>query len=261
MSAMRRAVVIQHVAFEDLGTLEPALRAAGYAIETLQAGVADLSPLAREAPELLIALGGPIGVYEELAYPFLGDEIALLRARLTLHRPTLGICLGAQLMAAALGAEVFPGDQGKEIGWSPLVPPVPAHRPNPLAALFDPAVHVLHWHGDTFGLPAEAARLAGSSRYPHQAFSVGNFGLALQFHAEAQAAQLERWYIGHASELAQAGISVPALRDQARRHGPALERAAATLWQSWLRGLEHWEAPSPTGSMSPLVDARSALAP
>ncbi len=238
MSAMRRAVVIQHVAFEDLGTLEPALRAAGFAIETLQAGVADLSHLTGDAPELLIVLGGPIGVYEQLFYPFLEDEIALLRARLGLHRPTLGICLGAQLMATALGAEVFPGEQGKEIGWSPLVPRIPAHRPNPLAPLLDSGVHVLQWHGDTFTLAAQATHLAGSSRYPNQAFSVGNFGLALQFHAEVQAAQMERWYIGHAAELAQAGISVPALREQGRQHGQALERAAASLWRSWLRGLE-----------------------
>ncbi len=257
---MRRAVVIQHVAFEDLGTLEPALRAAGFAMETLQAGVADLSPLAGAAPELLIVLGGPIGVYEQLAYPFLAEEIALLRARLARQRPTLGICLGAQLMAAALGAEVFAGEQGKEIGWSPLLPPVPAHRPNPLASLLDPAVHVLHWHGDTFGLPPQASRLAGSSRYPNQAFSVGDYGLALQFHAEAQTAQLERWYIGHASELAQAGISVLALREQAHRYGPALERAAATLWQSWLHGLEQRDAPFPRAGVSPLGDARGALA-
>jgi GMP synthase (glutamine-hydrolysing) len=238
MSAIRRAVVIQHVAFEDPGTLDPALRAAGFAVESLQAGIADLSPIAREGPELLIVLGGPIGAHERQSYPFLEEEIALLRARLARRRPTLGICLGAQLMAAALGGEVFPGKQGKEIGWSPLVAPRPAPRSNPLAPLLAPAVQVLHWHGDTFSLPAQATHLAGSPRYPNQAFSVGNFGLALQFHAEVQVTQLERWYIGHAAELAQAGISVPALREEGRRRGPALERAAASLWQSWLRGLE-----------------------
>jgi len=231
---MRRAVVIQHLAFEDLGTLEPALRAAGFTIETLQAGVADLSRLSQHVPDLLIVLGGPIGVYEQVSYPFLADEIALLSARLKLRRPTLGICLGAQLMAAALGASVFPGEQGKEIGWSPLVPATPVLAETTLAPLFDPGIHVLHWHGDTFSLPGQATHLAGSAQYPNQAFSVDHFGLALQFHPEVQTAQLERWYIGHALELARAGISVPVLREQAHRYGPALERAAAALWQSWL---------------------------
>src|SRR5690242_20401711 len=116
---MRSATVIQHVAFEDLGTLEPALQAAGFTLQRLQAGVDDLC-IDPVACDLLIVLGGPVGVYERQAYPWIEDELALLRARLTAGAATLGICLGAQLMAAALGAEVYAGRHGKEIGWSPL---------------------------------------------------------------------------------------------------------------------------------------------
>jgi GMP synthase (glutamine-hydrolysing) len=101
---MRRAVVIEHVAFENLGTFRTALAEAGFTIEILQAGVADLRALDPVEPDLLIVLGGPIGVYENDDYPFLIDEIDVLAKRLASKRPTVGICLGAQLMAAALGA-------------------------------------------------------------------------------------------------------------------------------------------------------------
>jgi GMP synthase (glutamine-hydrolysing) len=232
---MRQALAIQHVAFEDLGTLEPALLTAGYSIELRQAGVDDLSSIDLQPPDLLIVLGGPIGVYEQEVYPYLRDEIALLARRLARGRPTLGICLGAQLMAAALGAEVMPGTAGKEIGWSGLTAaPVTT---NPLAPLFEPGVEVLHWHGDTFGLPQQATLLASTSRYAHQAFSIGDHALALQFHAEVKAARLERWYIGHAAELGAARIGISGLRQQARRSGAMLEHSAATLWDSWLRAI------------------------
>lgn len=234
MPVVRRAVVIQHLAFEDLGTVEPALRAANFTIDVLQAGVADLSQIVRHQPDLLIVLGGPIGVYDRQEYPFLTEEVALLATRLEHQQPTLGICLGAQLMAAALGAKVTPGENGKEIGWSPITAPMPSTQ-GPLAPLFDAGVPVLHWHGDTFELPNGARHLASSARYRNQAFAIGEYGLALQFHAEVQTGQLERWYIGHAAELSHAGIKIPDLREQGRVYGPALEQASARLWASWLR--------------------------
>jgi GMP synthase (glutamine-hydrolysing) len=230
-----RAVVIQHVAFEDLGTLGPALRAQGLQIDTVQAGVDSLADISRQPPALLIVLGGPIGVYEHASYPWLLDEIELLAARLSERRPTLGICLGAQLMAAALGSRVYPGERGKEIGWAPVSPAKAGGAANPLAPLFDADVSVLHWHGDTFDLPAGTTHLAATERYPSQAFGIGSHALALQFHAEARASTLERWYIGHAAELSQAGIQVPGLRSGSQRHGPPLERAAEALWTPWLR--------------------------
>jgi GMP synthase (glutamine-hydrolysing) len=237
---MRQAVVIQHVAFEGLGTLEPALRTADFTIRQLQAGVDDLAQLDPIDCDLLIVLGGPVGVYEQAAYPWLSDELALLRTRLAARRATLGICLGAQLMAAALDTAVYPGHNGKEIGWSPLTPgdaPV-ANDASPderLAPLFVPGVEVLHWHGDTFDLPAGATRLAGTPLYSNQAFAIEDFALALQFHAEVTAAGMERWFIGNAVELAQARVSVTTLRQHSRERGPALEKAARALWGTWLQ--------------------------
>jgi GMP synthase (glutamine-hydrolysing) len=232
---MRHVVVIQHVLFEDLGTLEPALRAANFDIEILQAGVSELSRAVQPAPDLLVVLGGPIGVYEQTEYPFLKEEIRLIAQRIDAGQPILGICLGAQLMAAALGANVAPGSNGKELGWSPLTPGRDTESSNPLASILEDEVNVLHWHGDTFDLPEGARHLASTSQYINQAFSLERFGLALQFHPEVTATQLERWYIGHAVELAHARVSVPELRADSHRYASELEERAGQLWDEWLQ--------------------------
>lgn len=225
----KKAVVVQHLAFEDLGSFEPVLAAEGLSITCLQAGVDDLSAPIDEA-DLLVVLGGPIGVYETDAYPFLETELAALRQRLARRRPTLGICLGAQLIAQALGGRVYPGGH-KEIGWSELRLS-DAGRASPLKRLA--GVPVLHWHGDTFDLPAGAVHLAASEHYPNQAFAVGAHVLALQFHPEADARRFERWLIGHAAELGAARIDIPALRQEAARLAPALARAGGDMLRDWL---------------------------
>src|ERR1700719_1784110 len=115
----RTCLAVRHVAFEDLGLLGPLLAARGYDIRYHDAGIARFDAETLVAPDLVIVLGGPIGVYERDSYPFIADEIAAIAARLAANKPTLGICLGAQMMAAALGARVAPGPV-KEIGWAPL---------------------------------------------------------------------------------------------------------------------------------------------
>ena len=234
---MKTARVIRHVPFEDLGNLAPRLAAAGFVVEYREAGLDDLSSLDAVAPDLLIVLGGPIGVYEDRAYPFLTDEIRLLERRLAAGRPTLGLCLGAQLMASALGARVYPGERGKEIGWSPLLAGRDFNAHPHLSPLLADGVEVLHWHGDTFELPAGAAHLAASSLYPHQAFAWGPAALALQCHPEVTAPGLERWYIGHACELASAGLDPARLRAEGRIKAPRLGAAADRFWHAWLAAL------------------------
>ncbi|MGD0097971.1 MAG: glutamine amidotransferase [Terracidiphilus sp.] len=230
----RQALVLSHIVFEDLGTFEATLRARGFKIESVLAAEAPHPLDKAQTCDLLIVMGGPMGVYEQDKHPFLKDEIALIAERLAARKPALGVCLGAQLMAAALGARVYPGANGKEIGWSALQPAPGQPTPTWFAPLLADHLQVLHWHGDTFDLPAGVRHLASSALYANQAFAVDDFALALQFHPEVTAPGLESWYEGHAAELSSAGISIPALRSAAQRHAPALAEASNRFLNGWL---------------------------
>jgi len=145
---MKLAVAIRHVSFEDLGNFGPVLAARGFEVRYIDCGTDDVAAIDPFAPDLLIVLGGPIGAYEDDLYPFIKDEVSLLEQRLKARRPTLGVCLGAQMIARTLGARVYPAPH-KEIGWSRLTLTA-AGGVSPLQHLKSP---VLHWHGDTFDLP------------------------------------------------------------------------------------------------------------
>jgi GMP synthase (glutamine-hydrolysing) len=216
----RRAVAIRHVAFEDLGTLGDLLEARGFDIKYVEAGRDDFATVGD--PDLMVVLGGPIGAYEQDVYPFLAAETRLVEARLRAGTPIIGICLGAQIMAQALGARVYPSGV-KEIGWAPVAL-TEAGKSSCLAALDD--TPVLHWHGDTFELPKGATLLASSSMVKHQAFGFGRAALGLQFHVEVKGRDLEKWFIGHAAEIAATkSVSVAGLRADTTRHSPTLEHA------------------------------------
>ena len=226
---MKRAVAIRHVAFEDLGTFEPALRARGFAIDYVDAATDDLRGIDATQPDLLVILGGPIGAYEENLYPFLIDELALIERRLATELPLLGICLGAQLMARALGARVYPSGV-KEIGWSPVSLTAAGTQS---ALKHVEGIPVLHWHGDTFDLPQGASHLASTPLCLNQAFSRSH-ALGLQFHIEAGAKQIERWLIGHTLEIGHAGLSVTTLRNETLKHAAACAEPARQCLYRWL---------------------------
>jgi GMP synthase (glutamine-hydrolysing) len=224
-------LALRHVAFEDLGTLAPILARRGHGIGYVEVPVANLASVDPLEPDLLVVLGGPIGVYETESYPFLDAEIALIAQRLESGRSILGICLGSQLMARALGARVYSAGV-KEIGWAPLEL-TPEGRASCLRHLTGTAV--LHWHGDTFDLPEEAVRLASTAVCRNQAFSWGNSALALQFHVEAAGAALESWFVGHAAEIAAApGLGVTQLRADTARFSPAVVSAGTACFEAWL---------------------------
>ena len=232
---LQTATVVSHVGFEDLGILAPLLAERDISIGHIDAPRDPLQEFDATSPDLLIVLGGPIGVYEIDAYPFLSREIAMVGERLARGLRTLGICLGAQLMAAALGARVYPSGI-KEIGWKPVALSDPG-RDSCLVPLAQGELPVLHWHGDTFDLPDGAVHLASTDLCENQAFLLGANALGLQFHLETTAEALESWLVGHAVEIAAAGLSPAALREDSRRLAGACNAAGRSCFAAWLDGL------------------------
>jgi len=228
---------IRHLAFEDLGTLEDVFAARGWAYRYIEAGTVDWAKLDPLADDLVVVLGGPISVYSANDYPFITNEIEFLKKRLAQQKPTLGICLGAQMIAAALGSKVYPGAV-KEIGWSPLQITGPGQT-SPCKYLSAEHSFMFHWHGDTFDLPDDAVLLASTDGCPNQAFVWNDTVLAFQCHPEVRARDLEKWFIGHAVELATAsGSNARILRDDTQRYGAALEVQARLCFDAWLDTLK-----------------------
>jgi GMP synthase (glutamine-hydrolysing) len=227
---MKSCLAVRHVAFEDLGLLGPLLSECGFHVRYHDAGIERFDAAILLAPDLVIVLGGPIGVYECDIYPFVTDEIAAVAARLHANKPILGICLGAQMMAAALGARVAPGPV-KEIGYAPLT--LTAGGQSSVLAPLGPSP-VLHWHGDNCELPTGCERLASTQHCPVQAFSRTPIQLALQFHLETEPARFEAWLVGHTVELGKAGLDPRKLREEARTLGPPLREVGSKVFSAWL---------------------------
>lgn len=228
---MQNVVAIRHVAFEDAGILGPVLAVRGIDLCYLEAGVDDLSP-AQQA-DLLLVLGGPIGIYEFDRYPFLKHELATIEAAVKGGVPVIGICLGCQALAAVLGARVYPNSQ-KELGWDELTL-TPEGKASPLGAV--EGARVLDWHGDTFDLPAGATRLASTLITPNQAFTYGSKVLALQFHLELPERDMERWLIGHTLELANSKVDLAKMRAETARHAPKTNESGVRVFNAWLDAL------------------------
>jgi GMP synthase (glutamine-hydrolysing) len=254
----RTAIAIRHVEFEDLGILAPLLAHHGFATSYLDATAANDGTWhsARDA-DLLVVLGGPIGVADADAYPFLHAELELLGDRLARDRPTLGVCLGAQLLAVAAGGSVRPGTEA-EIGYAPVTL-TNAARNSALEPLR--SVPVLHWHGDVISTPPELPPLASTPLCENQAFARGPNVLGLQFHLEADGASLERWLVGHAYELAARGVSVAGLREDASTYAAQLALRAQQVFDTWLSGLTLSDTELPARSPSRGGIRGSTLAP
>jgi len=231
---MTSITVLRHVSFEDLGAFAPVLERRSATLDICDIGLDDPGAVDPLGPDLLIVLGGPISVYEEERYPFLVEETSLLARRIEANRPTLGICLGAQLIAKAAGAKVYPSGLS-EIGFAPITL-TDAGRGSCLAP-FAQEPTTLHWHADTFHLPDGATLLASTEACTNQAFMLGPNIIGFQFHPEAGGPGFERWLVGHTVELGAAGIDVRKLRKDAARLGPELVRKAERVVTAWLDGL------------------------
>lgn len=185
-----RWVVLQHVEWEGPGIIAREAEKRGCRVEIRRLDREEALP---EPDHLdgLVVMGGPLGAYEEDWYPFLRKECELLALVARRGSPVLGVCLGAQLLAKALGAKVFPG-HGAEIGFG-TVDLTPAGQKDLLFADAGNCVPVFHWHGDTFTLPEGAELLASNPLYLHQAFRFGRRAYGLQFHIEPDAATWAAW--------------------------------------------------------------------
>ena len=230
---MRRALVVRHVPYEGLAGFVQPIEAAGYAIERVGATDEGFGAVDFIGADLLVLMGGPMAVYERAANPWIDGELARLAERLAAGLPTLGICLGAQMIAAALGSPVERGPV-REVGYAPI-DLTEAGRGSPVAAL--DGVPVLHWHGDVFELPAGATLLARTAAAP-QGFALGDV-LALQCHPEMgdPAGPFDRWCRDADAYVAGAGTTVAALREQHDRLGPAAVAAGRRMLADWLAGL------------------------
>jgi GMP synthase-like glutamine amidotransferase len=172
---------LQHVPFEGLGSMESALKASGHRLSSTHLYENQLFP-ALEEIDWLIIMGGPMGIHDETKHPWLQPEKEFIQQAITAGKTVLGICLGAQLIASALGAHVYK-NQHKEIGWFNIHRD-PKADTTVLASAIPQQVEVFHWHGDTFDIPAGAAPLAFSSACQNQGFIFANRVVGLQFHLE-----------------------------------------------------------------------------
>jgi GMP synthase-like glutamine amidotransferase len=187
--------IIQHVSHEGPGLIGEALDDAGRSFEVVRADLGGSYPMVSELGGLVV-MGGPMGVHDEGDHPWLSGERDLLAAAVEAGLPVLGVCLGAQQLAMALGADVTTGP-APEVGTGS----VELTRAGRLDAVFGPeygglagsTIACVHWHQDTFTVPAGAAHLAATPRYPNQAFRVGDRAYGLQFHVEVDRSLAQSW--------------------------------------------------------------------
>lgn len=232
---MKSALIIRHVPYEGIAGFRQPIEDAGFVVDRIDVTDPEFSSIDLSRPDLLIMMGGPMGVYETERYPWIACQLRRLARRLEADRPTLGVCLGAQMIAAALGANVYPGPV-KEVGFNPV-------RVNEdgagsaLRHIHD--VPVLHWHGDTFDLPQGAELLASSQVYDHQAFRRGANILALQFHAEmGEDPRFDAWMEEWPESVIEAGRDIAGMRADHDRLGPGAVKVGRQMIGEWLAAIK-----------------------
>ncbi len=229
-----RALVVCHKMKEDLGSFKELLIERGFEIDYVlgyEDRLGDIDPCAHD---LTIFMGGTMGVYQADIYPYLYHEIDYIKKRLAADLPLLGICLGAQLMAKALGKDVYKGAQEPELGWREIMVNEVGLKTS--AAHLDKAQTMMfQWHGDTFDLPDEAVLLASSAQYENQIYRVGKRGLGLQCHPEVTRIVIEILLVTLASTYFGKGVSdVLALREEAEKYAENLRKQTGLFFNGWL---------------------------
>jgi GMP synthase (glutamine-hydrolysing) len=232
----KSVVVLQHSAPEGLGIIEPALERAGFGHCYIRTFAGQAVPAELGAAAGLVVLGGPMGVYEQQQHPHLGAELQLIQSALAKGKPILGVCLGSQLLAHALGSAVRPSGR-KEIGWH-NVTLAPAAHDDPLFRGLPGTFAGFHWHGDVFDLPAGAVHLASSAWTPNQAFRFGQNAYGLLFHMEVTSAAMTGMLQTFAGDVVEAGESADDITRKAAVNLANLQALGAMLFDRWTALLE-----------------------
>lgn len=243
-----KVLILQHIACEPPGVYEDVLRERGAELSRVEVDEGDELPDWRDV-DAIVAMGGPMGTYDEDSHPWLQDEKRLLRDAVRAGTPYFGACLGAQLLADCLGAPVFPGPS-PEVGVLPVELTSEGRR-DPVTDRLPGSFPTLQWHGDTFELPEGAVRLASSPAYLNQAFRWGPVAYGVQFHLEVTESLAVEWSqvpaYAEALERVRGTGAFQVLLDQFAEAAPQMQEMARRLFSGWLDHLSHVGPLDPTG--------------
>ena len=229
--------MLQHHDREGLGIIADALHRTSVAVRQIRPFEGQPVPSDLADASGLIVMGGPQSVYDQKTFPYLREELTLIEHALELEKPILGVCLGSQLIAAALGAKVYAG-KTKEIGWNRVTltksgPGTADHLTDPLFAGVPKSFTAFHWHGDVFDLPHGAVQLASSSVTATQAYRYRTNVYGLLFHMEVTFPLVRAMVETFADELQAAGLNGAAIKLNAHTHLPALQQIGHAVFKEW----------------------------
>lgn len=240
MSQQKTAVILTHGQSDGACHLGRIIERRAIAVQTLNVARMPEFELDALEADLLVIMGGPVGVYQADDYPFIKKEITIAKARMAADKPIIGICLGAQIMATALGKEVYKGAPGMEIGWN-KIDITEAGMRSPARHFADKGGVMFHWHGDTFDLPDGAELWASSKAYKNQIYQVGDNALGVQCHPEISAERMKDWEVRGVSFVTgpEAQLPLAQWRADTEKYIKDLNEASSLFFNEWLeaRGL------------------------